>query len=164
MCATSKRTLWIEHLRKLTAARDEANAYFEGVRAMGNLEELIKNTQEKIEELRKEGFGRLNIRARFEKARAERIYLSIYHSLSDEAHNGLLTLYIRQLDGKDGIKFALYREEPRNDPLPLIDLVASIVTDTTVQIQELLCTNKPEEVRELQSALAELRKGYKVAA
>lgn len=101
---------------------------------------------------------------RGDAAKAEHIYLSIYHSLSDEAHNGLLTLYIRQLDGKDGIKFALYREEPRNDPLPLIDLVASIVTDTTVQIQELLCTNKPEEVRELQSALAELRKGYKVAA
>jgi uncharacterized protein DUF5677 len=154
----------IEHLTKLKAARDEENAYFEGVRGMGNLEELIKSAQQRVEELRKEGFTKLNIRTRFEKRKAEHVYLSIYNSLSDEAHNSLVTLYRRQLEGQNGIRFALYREEPRNDFLPLVDLVASVVTDVTIQIHKFLDTKNSEVAKELQTELAEIRKGYKVAA
>jgi len=153
----------IEQLRTYKAARDEKNLYFEGVRAIGGLDEIMERTQNRVEELKMEGCGSLTIRERFTRAQAEDIYLSVYHSLCDEAHNGLATLYSRQLNEKNEVRFALYREEPRNDFLPLVDLAASILNDATVLVHEVLKTGNAEAATKLQNELAKIRKGYKLA-
>lgn len=87
-----------EWLRVLKSADGAENPYLAAIGKMPELEEQIKEHEEKLERLKKRGFGPALNREKFEKAGMLEEYLSIYNFLCSHSHNNIRSLIERFME------------------------------------------------------------------
>ncbi|MGD9671289.1 MAG: DUF5677 domain-containing protein [Hyphomicrobiaceae bacterium] len=130
--------------------------------SIGSTEDVSKAKAEheaKLEELKKKGFKPLHALDKFAKADMEEVYRSIYTFSSGATHSDFGAIIEHHLE-KDGDDFRLvaYKDFDDNFFEAQWDRVASLLVEATARIHDRLKSTCGDEIKALQSELAELRK------
>lgn len=105
----------------------EGNVYFKALCDVPGFDEEVTLEAERLAELRKNGYNKLNAKERFERAEMSAEYQGIYHWLCSDTHNSLRGLSLRHIDHVDGEDFKIHvlKDVSFNSELPIMDFLLS---------------------------------------
>lgn len=108
----------------------EGNVYFKALCDVPGFDEEVELEAERLAELRKNGFKKLNAKERFERAQMSAEYQGIYHWLCSDTHNSLRGLSLRHIDhvGGEDFKIHILKDVSFDSEVPIMDLILSHLT------------------------------------
>jgi len=130
-----------ETLKMLRAARDGRNPYLTDIAALPNLLDLTRQLEDRLEELRREGYHSLQIVERFERAGMKAEYESIYNSLSTDSDSNRRALVDRHVELDEGdFELVFFKKSSDEYSLPYLDSASTYLLESTREILALLAT------------------------
>lgn len=150
-------------LKVWNESKEGQNPFLNPIGEMTNLDEQIRDCEEKLEDLKNRGYDTLSIKERFEKAGMGDIYKSIYNFLSTDAHSGIQALIDRHIDidfKKSDFEMVIYKGKPIEEYLSYIDGATSALIKSGLTTHEILNSPKQTQIKELEAKFNELRQKY----
>jgi hypothetical protein len=119
--------------------RTPSNPFLVGVRSEMAVEQEIGQLEAEIAELEKEGKKPLSNFSRFDAAKLEHEYQSIYWLLCLEGHNNMSALDDRHIE-KRGEEYdvVLFKEADPKDLVRIVDALLAVLTDCGIRVHKVL--------------------------
>jgi len=149
-----------QKLLKAAFLRGKDNQYLKDLANSPDLKSGYEKVSIEIAELKKEGYKKLEVAERFEKANVSNLYDSVYPMLCQHSHNNIDILERRHLEiDKNLVSISYFQEADKDRNLFLIDTIAGVLSDSTAQVFTLFGIDMGK-MSELQTKLADLRSIY----
>ena len=137
----------------------EGNPYFKPLCDVPGFEEEVAMEAERLADLRKNGYRKLQAKERFERADMGDDYLGLYHWLCSDTHNslrGLSTRHIEVVNGDD-FKVHILKESSPDQELPVTSVLLECLAASS-KIVHRRFSGGNVDVEEVSSGVQELRK------
>ena len=143
---------------RIFKASVNANPYLALVAERVNENDLVKNYRAHLDTLAKRGYAPLTVFQRFQKAKMEDEYRSIYVLASGWSHSDISALLQRHVIQKDEtFELAIYKDLSKDDFNTILDSVAALLLKATVNIHERFKSDVTRELEQLNKELAVIR-------
>jgi Family of unknown function (DUF5677) len=147
-----------QRTRLLEEAKKNSNPYLKRISQSQNLDEEIKNNKTDLRNLKAKGFAPLKIFDRFKKAGMVQEYLSIYNSLSNDAHSNIGSLVNRHIEIHDNdFSVVYYKHRGLEDYLTYLDSAAGLLINASVRIHTFFKTDNLKDIEQLNAELERIR-------
>lgn len=154
----SHKDQWLKVLRE---AQTGKNPYLESIAKLPELDAQIKKEAADLKALCDKGRGPLKVFERFQMAKMEREYRSLYNFLSCDAHSNIRALISRHLTfSTDDFEVAYYKDEPIESFIPILDSTAGLLLHASSEIHKRYNSGKDTEIQAMMSELNNLRATY----
>jgi len=130
-------------LKMLHEAKKGSNPYFKYYTKIPNMDEVVKEYERNYKNLRKDGYNKLTIKQKFEKADLLDLYYSVYPYLCSHSHGNIGTLIRRHADiDKSRLDYELvyYNNEPLENYMAEFSSISSTILKASVMIHEFFKT------------------------
>ena len=139
----------------------DTNPYLEALSNIDGIEGHDNKVTAELDSLRKDGFGELGIKDRFDRAGLVEMYESVFALLCQHSHNNLNILERRHLEEHgDDIRVAYYQPWSSDDMMPYIDTIAGVVVGSLKEVAAVLNLEIELDLAEVEAELANLRGLY----
>ena len=148
-------------LKILKEAQTKQNPYLTDMSKLPNLDELVTESETKLQDLIDKGYRPLNIFQRFDKAGMAKEYRSLYNSLSNDSHSNIRSLIDRHMEikGKD-YSVVFYKDLPIEDYLIYIDSATGLLLDTSLKVHSFFESKGLGNFKKLDDELKSIRNNY----
>ena len=150
-----------EWIKLLKEAIGGSNPFLKDIAEFSDTPKVLEKYEREKKELLGKGYKALSIYEKFDKAKLEAIYRSVYNILCCDSHNNLRALQSRHInisEEMNDFKVELYPEINYDRLLPYIDNFCGILISATETIHKILETNCANEIEELNSEFQKQRR------
>ncbi len=147
------------HLQLLKRAK-QGNPYLKGIDKELELNTEITKYRKKRDDLKCEGFEKLNPAQRFKKAGMTDEYNSIYSSLSSDSHCNKSALIGRHFEQSSDTDFniVLFKDQSKNSYISEIGIVIEILMESAVILHTVLDSKNIDEIIQLDKKYDAMKK------
>jgi len=149
-----------EWMKILNEAKKGKNEYLVSISEAPTLDASISAWQKKKQELEAKGNRSLNVEQKFQRAKMEKEYRSIYNSLCSDSHNNLRALIDRHVHLNDeDFEVVFYKAYTPEDSEHYVGMAVEILVRASERVHTFFGSPVQKEVEAYRTKLDELRGG-----
>ncbi|MEM9402831.1 MAG: DUF5677 domain-containing protein [Pseudomonadota bacterium] len=123
--------------QKTFALAKDGNPYFAPLCDAPGFEDEVAEEAERLSGLRGEGFKKLQVKERFERADMADDYAGLYHWLCSDTHSSLRGLAMRHIKHEDGdFSIHILKDSTPDQELPVVSLLLKTMANSSEIIHE----------------------------
>jgi hypothetical protein len=140
---------WIKILK---AARPGQNPYLANLSREPLVGQFLPQFETELSDLKRKGYYPLGKKEKFERARLDQVYQSVYNQLCCDSHNDLRSLVTRHIElspDQGDFEVNYYSPTTADQIMPDVDCFCSLLVDSTETIHRILDSHAMERIERL---------------